>query len=69
MSVADNVGTVPWQEMVTSLTAASLSRLPNSVCPSLLLRVEKVELVERVQQVWGQMGASKCTVREEGRER
>lgn len=48
---------VPWQEMVASLTTASLSRFSKlNVSP--VLRVERVELVERVQQDWGKMEAS-----------
>jgi hypothetical protein len=48
---------VPCQEMVASLTTASLSRF-SKVYVSLVLRMERVELVERVQHDWGRMEAS-----------
>lgn len=54
MSVAGDVGTVPWQEMVPPLTVASLSRFSKLNG----LEEERVELVERVQQVWGRIEIS-----------
>lgn len=57
MSVAGDVGTVPWLEMVPPLTVASLSRFSKlNVFPG--LEEERVELVERVQQVWGRIETS-----------